>query len=354
MTRIIELRSDADTLPTEAMREAMARAPVGDDILGEDPSTNELQAVAAALFGKEAALLTISGTMSNQVAVMALTQRGDEVIVGRDAHIYNMEVAGLTTLSQVQPRAVDAPHGQYDLDQVHGALRRSSIQSAPTGLICLENTYNLNAGDVCSLDNMTRLRGLARTHGVPVYLDGARLFNAASALGLSLSTLAEQADALQVCLTKGLGCPLGSLLLGSRTFIEQAKRIRQRLGGGMRQSGIIAAAGLVGLQTMREHMQADHAHARQLAKGLATLPEIRLLTAAPQSNIVAIELASRTLGLDDLIGQLKERHILIKKIGERQARMVTHFQVDTSDVEYVLKSFKDILAAENTSGGHSP
>lgn len=343
MARIIELRSDADTLPTDAMRDAMARAPVGDDILGEDPSTNELQAAAASLFGKEAALLTISGTMSNQVAVMALTQRGDEVIVGREAHLYNMEVAGLATLSQVQPRAVDAPNGQYDLDQVRGAVRSSSIQSAATGLICLENTYNLNAGDVCSLDNMTRIRSLASAHGVPVYLDGARLFNAASALGVSLSTLAEQADALQVCLTKGLGCPLGSLLLGSRTFIEKAKRIRQRLGGGMRQSGIIAAAGLVGLQTMREHMHADHAHARQLAKGLAGLPGIRLLTAEPQSNIVAIELAARTLDLDGLIEQLKARGVLIKKIGERQARMVTHFQVDTSDVEYVLKSVSDIL-----------
>lgn len=344
MARMIELRSDADTLPTDAMREAMARAPVGDDILGEDPSTNELQAVAASLFGKDAALLTISGTMSNQVAVMALTQRGDEVIVGRDAHLYNMEVAGLTTLSQVQPRAIDAPHGQYDLDQMRSALRSSSIQSAATGLICLENTYNLNAGDVCSLDNMIGVRRLARAHGVPVYLDGARVFNAAAALGVPLSALAEQVDVLQICLTKGLGCPLGSLLLGSRAFIEKAKRIRQRLGGGMRQSGVIAAAGLVGLQTMREHMHADHAHARLLAKGLAALPGIGLLTPEPQSNIVAIELATRNPGLDDLIEQLKARHVLIKKIGERQARMVTHFQVDTADVEYVLKSFRDILA----------
>lgn len=343
MKKVIDLRSDASTLPTEEMRESVSKALLGDDILGEDPTVKELEQTAASMLGMEDALLTSSGTMSNQIAVMVLTDRGDEVIMGRDSHMYNLEVAGLATLSQVQPRVIPVEKGYYNTTDIEEAIHSADVQIAKTGLISLENTYNLNEGSVVTLENMAEINQLAKKYDIPIFLDGARIFNAAAYLGVEAKAICEHVDAVQFCLTKGLGCPVGSLLLGTKSFIKKAKRIRQRLGGGMRQAGVIAAPGIIGLNKMVDRIKDDQETANQLKNAFQNLPGVKLVTEELQTNIVSIEVVKENWTADTLIKELKKYNILVKKIGPKKARLVTHYQITDKEINQVINGFHSIL-----------
>ena len=339
----IDLRSDAETMPTQEMLDAITKAKLGDAILGEDPTVIELERLASSIFDMEDAMLTISGTMANQVAVMTMTERGQEVIMGKESHLYNLEVAGLAALSQVQARSVSVKQGLYDLNEIEESIQPNGIQIAKTGLICLENTYNLNEGSVVPLENMKEIRELANAYGVPIYLDGARLFNAAAYLNVQASVICKYVDAVQICLTKGLGCPVGSILLGSKSFIREAKKIRQRLGGGMRQAGIIAAPGIIALTKMTGQMKNDHQLARKLSDGLSAIQGIKLTSEQFQTNIVSIEIVKEGWNADQLVNKLKSVNILVKKIGPKKVRMVTHHQISSKDIDEVLGYLTTIL-----------
>ena len=339
----IDLRSDAETMPTQEMLDAITKAKLGDAILGEDPTVIELERLASSIFDMEDAMLTISGTMANQVAVMTMTERGQEVIMGKESHLYNLEVAGLAALSQVQARSVSVKQGLYDLNGIEESIQPNGIQIAKTGLICLENTYNLNEGSVVPLENMKEIRELANAYGVPIYLDGARLFNAAAYLNVQASVICKYVDAVQICLTKGLGCPVGSILLGSKSFIREAKKIRQRLGGGMRQAGIIAAPGIIALTKMTGQMKNDHQLARKLSDGLSAIQGIKLTSEQFQTNIVSIEIVKEGWNADQLVNKLKSVNILVKKIGPKKVRMVTHHQISSKDIDEVLCNLTTIM-----------
>jgi len=339
----IDLRSDAETMPTQEMLDAITKAKLGDAILGEDPTVIELERLASSIFDMEDAMLTISGTMANQVAVMTMTERGQEVIMGKESHLYNLEVAGLAALSQVQARSVSVKQGLYDLNGIEESIQPNGIQIAKTGLICLENTYNLNEGSVVPLENMKEIRELANAYGVPIYLDGARLFNAAAYLNVQASVICKYVDAVQICLTKGLGCPVGSILLGSKSFIREAKKIRQRLGGGMRQAGIIAAPGIIALTKMTGQMKNDHQLARKLSDGLSAIQGIKLTSEQFQTNIVSIEIVKEGWNADQLVNKLKSVNILVKKIGPKKVRMVTHHQISSKDIDEVLGYLTTII-----------
>lgn len=339
----IDLRSDTVTLPTTEMIDSIHSAILGDDILGEDPTVIELERLAASILDMEEAILVISGTMANQIAVMTMTQRGQEVIMGKESHMYNLEVAGLAALSQVQARTVSVTEGKYNISSIEESIQPDGIQFAKTGLICLENTYNLNEGAVVPLENMKEIKDLADQYKIPVYLDGARLFNAAAYLKVPPSTITKSVDAVQFCLTKGLGCPLGSMLAGSKSFINEAKKIRQRLGGGMRQAGIIAAPGIVGLTKMVDRMREDHRLAAKLAAGLTEIPGIKLPSKGVQTNIVSIEILRIGWDANQLMKELQSMNIFVKKIASNKVRMVTHYQITESDINTVLAQFQSIF-----------
>ncbi len=340
--RTIDLRSDTVTLPTEEMLRAMTTAELGDDILGEDPTVHKLEELGASIFGKEASLLLISGTMANQVAVMTFTRRGQEVIVGRESHIYNLEVAALAALSQVQPWPLSCASGFFDPVEVENAIQLPGIQKATTGLICIENTYDLNRGFVMSLENTKEVSAIGKKYGIPVYLDGGRIFNAALFLGRGVDELSAPADVVQVCLTKGLSAPLGSLLIGRKDFIEEARRNRQCVGGGMRQAGVIAAAGIVALTKMVDRLLEDHENAQVLARGLKEIDE-RLLDYEVQTNIVSIDVSPLGIDGDCFLDQVMARGIKIKKIGPDSFRMVCHYGIGSEDVDQVLVALRDII-----------
>jgi threonine aldolase len=273
------------------MRAAMASAEVGDDVAGEDPTVNRLQAVAAERFAKESALFFPTGTMANQAAVMALCRSGDQVIVHRQSHIYNLEVNGLATLCGVQARAIETPDGLLRPADLKAEICAASLQEAPTTLLCLENSFDLNRGLAVPVDHINLVTSLAHGAGLKVFMDGARLFNAAVALEISVDTLTESVDAVAVCLSKGLACPVGSLLMGPTDFIARAKRMRQRLGGGWRQAGILASAGLVALEEMVDRLTEDHANAQRLAEGLLALG-FSIDRDQVQTNIVRVPLGN--------------------------------------------------------------
>ena len=265
---IIDVRSDTVTKPTEEMRKAMYDAEVGDDVLGDDPTVAKLQEQGAELFGKEDCLITVSGSMSNETAVLTLTGRGEQIIVHDKAHIYNLEVAGLAQLCGVQPRPIKAVNGIYDLDELEANIIKPAIQNAPTTLICMENTFNLNEGRVVPKEHIDAVCDIAHRHGIPVYMDGARILNAAVALDMDPAVLCENIDMVSLCLSKALRCPIGSILMGRKKDIAKAKVMRQMLGGGWRQAGIVAAAGIVGLNHYKD-LAYDHDKATRLSKQLA-------------------------------------------------------------------------------------
>lgn len=333
----IDLRSDTVTLPTPVMRAAMAAADVGDDVYGEDAAVNQLEALAAERVGKEAALFVASGTMGNAIAIMAHCRRGEDVIVGDRTHMYTAEVGGAARLNGSTLRPVpNLPDGTLDRARLERAFASDDIHEAPTGLFCLEDTHNMCGGRVLAPATLLELAAPARQRGVPVHLDGARLFNAAVALGVPAADLAAEVDSVMFCLSKGLSAPVGSMLCGTRAFVDQARRMRKLLGGGMRQAGVIAAAGVVALNEMVERLADDHTHARLLAKGLASMPRLRLSPDEVESNFVFFEL------LDDA-GHVTEPGAFIAAAGEQgvllswgdrdRVRAATHAGISAEDIQ---------------------
>jgi threonine aldolase len=344
MHDIVDLRSDTLTTPTPEMRAAMAAAEVGDDVWEEDPTVQRLEARAAERFGKEAGLFVASGTMGNQVAVLAHTQPGQEVIADADAHVMSFEVAGIARLSLCQTRALPTERGLPSPDQVRAAIRPRNIHIPVTGLLCLENTHNRHSGVAFTPEEMGAVAAVAREHSVPVHLDGARIFNACVALGRQAREYGAVVDTVQFCLSKGLGAPVGSLIVGSRDFITHARRMRKMLGGGMRQVGILAAAGLIALDRMVDRLAEDHAHARRLAAGLVGVPGLRIDLSRVQTNIVIFQV-ERPGGAAELVEGCRARKVKIHAIGPASIRCVTHKDVDADDVDRAIAAIREIAGS---------
>lgn len=342
--RFIDLRSDTVTVPTPQMREAMATAAVGDDVYGEDPTVNELEARSAELMGKEAGLFLPSGTMANQVAILAHTDRGDEVIVDSESHIFYYELAAPAVAGGVQLHPVPALHSPTALDRLTAAIRPQSLLFPRTKLICLENTHNRLGGTVTPPTVMEAIYTTAHDHGLVVHLDGARIFNAAVYLGLPAREIACWSDSVMFCLSKGLAAPVGSVLTGSRSFIDRARKYRKLLGGGMRQAGILAAAGLVALETMIDRLSEDHANAKHLAEGLAKIPGIKLDLNTVQTNIVICDIEKTGLNPDEFISGLKANGVLANSFGGNLIRFIAHKDVKRADIEQALEVIRSVVA----------
>lgn len=345
MKKTIDLRSDTVTLPSPAMREAMARAELGDDVYGEDPTVNRLEALAAERVGKPAAVFVPSGTMGNLCAVLAHCARGDEAIVGNEAHMFVYEAGGASVLGGVALHPVPtAPSGELPLEALQRAVRDPDPHQPVSRLICLENTHNRCGGVVLAPAYMRAVAELARAHGLAVHLDGARLFNAAVALGLPPSAITEHVDSVMFCLSKGLAAPVGSLLAGDAALIQRARRARKLLGGGMRQAGVLAAAGIVALEQMVTRLAEDHANARVLAEGLATLPGVTIDLSAVQTDIVIFRLSDPARDPGAFIKALAQRGLLIGGMGRGLLRAVTHYGIDSGDVEEALEIMRSVLS----------
>lgn len=342
---MIDLRSDTVTKPTPEMRRAMAEAEVGDDVYGEDPTVNRLQELAAEIFEKEAALFVPTGSMGNQIAVKLHTRPGNEVVIEERGHIYNFEMATMAAFSGCVARPVHSKDGSGILawDEIAAALHaNAAYYVAPTGLIAIENSHNLAGGSVMSRARVEDICEHAHAMNLPVHLDGARIFNAATALGEKVADLARPVDSVMFCLSKGLGAPVGSLLLGSKAFVDQARSVRKMLGGGMRQAGVIAAAGLVALQDSPKRLHEDHENARRLAEGLAELPGIKIDPEKVVTNIVIIDVAESGQTADGICAELRERSVLAIGFGS-SIRMVTHCDVSRADIETALREFRAVL-----------
>ena len=344
MHDIVDFRSDTLTLPTPAMREAMARAEVGDDVWEEDPTVRRLEEQAARRMGKEAALFVSSGTQGNLVSILTQTRPGQEIILDADSHIFNYEVAGAAVFGGVQTLPLRTARGFITPEQVREHLRPNNVHIPVTGLVCVENTHNRHGGTCCTPEEIEAVAAAAHGAGVPVHLDGARIFNAAVALGRPAIDFARSVDSVTFCLSKGLGAPVGSLVCGSRDFVTRARRVRKMLGGGMRQVGVLAAAGLVALTSMVDRLAEDHANARRLAEGVRRLPEVRLDLGNVQTNIVIFHV-DRPGGASELVSGSLARKVKIHQIGPASIRCVTHKDVDADDIERALEAFQEITAA---------
>jgi len=346
MEEYIDLRSDTVTKPTPEMREAMAKAEVGDDVYGDDPTVNRLQEMAAEMTGHEAALFVASGTMGNLAAVLAHCQRGDEVILGKDAHTYRYEAGGISVLGGVHScQLPNQPDGSIALNDIEGAIRYDDPHQPVTRLIALENTHNRCGGTVQSVAYTHQVAEFAHERGLMVHLDGARVFNAAAALGVPVKELTGVVDSVTFCLSKGLSAPVGSVLCGSKKFISQALRARKILGGGMRQVGVLAAAGIVALEKMAPRLGEDHARARTLAEGLSENRGLVLDAGIPATNMVFMNLADDvSLSANEVAEQIKEQNVLVGVAGSRRFRLVTHYWIDDEGVEKTVKAFREVLA----------
>jgi threonine aldolase len=343
---MIDLRSDTVTRPTEEMREAMRSAEVGDDVYLEDPTVNRLQEMAAALLDKEAALFVASGTMGNQVCLRLHTEPGQEVILEERSHIFNYEMGAMAVVSGALPRPVRGEDGLLYWPAIEAAIRpRSAYYVAQTGLIALENTHNMAGGAVMPLSSMEEICSRAHEAGLPVHLDGARIFNAAVALRRDPRELARPFDSIMFCLSKGLSAPVGSMIVGSRQFIDRALAVRRLFGGAMRQVGVLAAAGIVALEKMVSRLEEDHVNAQLLARGLAEIEGIRIDPEKVQTNILVFDIAGTGLGTSEFSAKLKDRRVLANGINQREMRMVTHKDVSRSDVETALEVIREIVAA---------
>ncbi|MCS7367885.1 MAG: aminotransferase class I/II-fold pyridoxal phosphate-dependent enzyme [archaeon YNP-WB-062] len=339
--RIVDLRSDTVTIPPKEALATILEAPLGDDVYREDPTVNRLEAMAAEIFEKEAALLVTSGTQANLISVMAHTKRGDEVIVEYDSHIYNYEVGGMSWIAGVHPRPIKGVRGFMDPAAIEAAIRPKDIHCGETTLLCVENTHNRAGGTVITPKQMEAMAEVARRYGLKVYVDGARIFNAAVALGVKPSKLVEHADSLSFCLSKGLAGPVGSLMVGPKDFIERARKIRKVLGGGMRKAGVIAAPGIWVLEHMVDRLKEDHENARKLALGLSKIKEISIDLDSVQTNIVIFEL--KEISAKVFVEALAKRGVKCGAIGPRKIRMVTHYGITSEDIDYALKAVKAVI-----------
>ena len=340
---MIDLRSDTVTLPTEEMRNAMATAVVGDDVMGEDPTVNQLEKMAADLAGMEASLFVASGTMGNLVSVLAHCDRGDEVVLGDKSHLYRGEAGGISVLGSVSFKPLhNQEDGTIDINQLFESISPDDFHFPKTKVIALENTQNHCGGAVLLPEYVEKVSNFTNKHGLLLHMDGARIFNAAVYLGLNLSTLLENVDSVSICLSKGLSAPVGSLVCGSEEFISKARRIRKMLGGGMRQAGIIAAAGIIALEKMVDRLSEDHINAKKLAVGLSKIPNIGIDIDQVQTNIIFFEIKE--------VSELKLASLLENKgvkIYPRKPkwRIVTHSGITSTDVDIVLDAFKKSMDA---------
>ncbi len=342
---MIDLRSDTVTHPTPQMREAMARAEVGDDVFGEDPTVNRLQELAAEKLGKEDALFVSSGTMGNLVALLTHCGRGDEVIVGDHQHIFLNEVGGMAALGGIQPHPVpNQKDGTMALDAIRDAVRSENVHYPRTRLICVENTHLLSNGTPLSPTYISSVRQIADAHHLKIHTDGARLFNAVVALSVPVANLVRDSDTVQFCLSKGLSAPVGSMLVGPRDFIAEARRQRKMVGGGMRQAGILAAAGIVALETMIDRLAEDHENASYMAENLADLPNVVLDPATVKTNMILFDLKPNGIDAAALAARAEREGVLLQARGKYSLRAATHYGVTRADVDYALnvisKAFK--------------
>lgn len=340
---MVDLRSDTVTKPTPEMRAAMAAAEVGDDVYLEDPTVNRLQQRAAEIFGKEAALFVPSGTMGNQIAVRLHTSPGQEMITEERGHIYNYEMAGMAAISGVLARPLAAEDGILTWSGIRPAIRPKIYYRAQTGLITLENTHNMAGGTFYSQSQIEEICGHAQDAGLPVHLDGARLFNAAVAQGTDVATLCRPCDSVMSCLSKGLGAPVGSMLLGRREFIERARSVRKMLGGGMRQAGVLAAAGLIALEKMPARLSEDHANARLLADLLGEIDSLDLNPARVRTNIVIAGISRTGLDSAQLAALLQKEDVLIGTVDPATIRLLTHLDVSKDQIPRVARAFRNVL-----------
>ena len=348
---MIDLRSDTVTLPTPAMREAMYHAEVGDDVYHEDPTINRLQEMAAERLGKEAAIYVPSGTMGNAISILAHAGRGEAVIVGNQSHIYHYEEGGASTLGGSPMVVVQTDqNGMLDPSEIQANISDGSDEhSAPSALLCIENTHNRCGGSVLSLEQVEQLTTLAHSHGLMVHMDGARVFNAAIAFGIPVNTLVRTADSIMFCLSKGLSAPVGSMVVGSRDFLQRAQRMRKLLGGGMRQAGVLAAAGIVALEQMVDRLEEDHETSKQLALGLADYPQIDINVDQVKTNMVMFSVRNskhEPMGEKEtmqFLSKVREHGVLIGHIGQGKIRAVTHHGINDNDISTALIGIRRAL-----------
>jgi threonine aldolase len=335
MIGMIDLRSDTVTQPTEEMRKAAYLAMVGDDVYGEDPTVNTLEEKAAEILGKEAALFVTSGTQGNQIAVLTHCRPGNEIILEEESHIFYYESGAVSAFAGVQTRTIKGNRGAMPPNLVEAAIRSEDQHFPETGLICLENTHNRAGGAILPLENMEAIYQIAKRNNIPVHMDGARLFNAAAAANREVKEFTQYCHTVQICLSKGLGAPVGSILAGDKAFIQKARKWRKRLGGGLRQVGMIAAPGLVALESMRDRLSEDHENAQILATGLAKIPGIKVVNEV-DTNIVVIDVSELNINSTVFVEKLKDKNILAGTFGLNLVRFVTHFNVSTKDIKQAL------------------
>lgn len=341
----VDLRSDTVSKPTPEMRESMAEAEVGDDVYRDDPTVNRLEELAADMLGKEAALFVPSGTMGNLIALLVHCQRGDEVVVGNQSHIYLNEAGGMSALGGIQPCPVrNQPDGTLALEDIRASIRTEDVHHPITRLICLENTQNICGGVPLTLEFTYQVAELARAHNLSLHIDGARIFNAATAQSVPVRDLVEPADSVMFCLSKGLVAPIGSILAGRITFIERGRHIRKMLGGGMRQVGIVAAAGIISLERMTKRLSEDHARAKKMAEGLRQVKGLVVDPKSPHTNMVYLNLSEDTpLDAQQVTNRMRDLGVLVDPENSRRFRLVTHYWIDDHAVEKTVTAFQKVL-----------
>jgi threonine aldolase len=345
----IDLRSDTVTLPTKEMLEAIRDAKLGDDVYGEDPTVNELQELAANKMGKEAALLVPSGTQANLTSLMSNCNRGDQVILESESHIYWYEVGGVSVIAGLFPWPIQTSTGAFNLDDLELAIRPKNIHYPKLTLICIENTHNRHGGTIITPTQIEAISESAKKHSIKLYMDGARIFNAAISLGLDPKDFTKHVDNLMFCLSKGLSCPVGSLIVGNHDFIEKARKIRKLLGGGMRQAGIIAAPGIIALEKMTARLKTDHENAKLLAEMLSKIYGIYVDLNRTQTNIVTFNLTSPTIDDSTFLRELKENGVLALTQGKNKVRLVTHNGIEKEHIEKTVAAIEKILTKPQPS-----
>ncbi len=342
--KTIDLRSDTVTLPTAAMREAISSAELGDDVFEEDPTTIRLEKMAAERMGKEAAMLVASGTMGNLVCVLSHCGRGDEVILGDQSHTFFYEAGGIAALGGVHPHTIaNQPDGTLRLEDIAGAIRADNVHFPRTRLVCLENTHNRCGGAALSAEYIEQVAALAHDRGLLLHLDGARVFNAAVALGVDVKELTRHVDSVSFCLSKGLSAPVGSLICGSKEFVAEARRNRKAVGGGMRQCGIIAAAGIEALEQMIDRLAEDHDNAKRLAQGIAEIGSLSIEPERVQTNIVYFDVAGGTVTAEQLLVKLGDKGVKILQVGPARLRAVTHYGISAEDINLTLAAIEEVM-----------
>jgi len=343
---LINLRSDTQTLPTEEMLEAMQDASLGDDVYGEDPTVNQLEELSAEKLGKESALFVASGTMGNLCALMSHTHSGDEVILEADSHTYYYEVGGFSRLAGLSPRMVTGKNGIMSVEDIKNALRPKDIHFPPAKLLCIENTHNRGGGTVYPVKLMDEIADFAHKQGLKVHVDGARIFNAAVALGVDVKKLVKNADSIMICLSKGLSAPIGSMLVGEKHFIERARKIRKMLGGGMRQVGIIAAAGIVALENMVDRLVDDHTNARYIAEELSRIDVFEINLDTVQTNMIYCDISKTKVAVNDFVALLKEHGVVVSPVPPDRIRLVTNRHVTKEDAARAVKIIRQVVENE--------